>query len=68
MIVNVTDEEYIEEGKAVKRRKIKLFGLPLYKFKCISSNSQVIRMLSTNNKCIKVKGFKNEIKDKGKKD
>lgn len=68
MMIKIIDEEGIEEGKAIKKRKVTLFGLPLYKFKCISSNSQVIDMLSVNKPNIKVKGFKNETKNKGKKD
>lgn len=67
-MINVTDKEYVESGKAIKKRKISLFGCPLYIYKCTSSNMQVIRLFSTNNECKIIKGFKNETESKSKKD
>nr|DAK53093.1 MAG TPA: hypothetical protein [Crassvirales sp.] len=58
-IVKVITKEYREGDNAVKTTSITLFGMPIFRYKKLTTNNKAVALLTVQKKTI-IKGFKNE--------
>ena len=67
-MIRVLKTESAEGDHAIVNKAVSFFGIPLYRYKGMSTNRQAVGLLTVESKKqFKIKGFGNETKDKSKK-
>lgn len=65
-MVKMIVKEYRQGDQGVNDIIVKLFGLPIFKYKKTTTNYTVVALLTPKVLAHSVKGFKDEIEDKNK--
>ena len=58
-MIKVITDEYREGDNAVKTTSITLFGIPIFKYKKLTTNNKAVTLLTVQKETT-IKGFKNE--------
>lgn len=58
-MIKVITDEYREGDNAVKTTSITLFGIPMFRYKKLTTNNKTVALLTVQKKTT-IKGFKNE--------
>ena len=62
-MIKLETNEYSKDGVAIRVTQVTIFNIPVYKFKEMSTNKDIVNQLTVTSKPNKVKGFKNEVED-----
>lgn len=58
-MIKVITDEYREGDNAVKTTSITFFGIPIFKYKKLTTNNKAVALLTVQKETT-IKGFKNE--------